>query len=380
MIYLDNSSTAFPRAKDLGSIMKDCIENFSFNTNRTNSVQSYVLEEKIYDVRCKVGNFFNYNVESNVIFTNNITTALNIAINGILEEGDHVLISPFEHNAVLRTLTKLSLKSITYDIIPADINGKIMYDEINNLINDKTKAVICNHVSNVFGIVSDINFLGKFCRKNDLIFIVDSAQSAGILEIDMLDDNIDILCFTGHKALLGPQGIGGLIINDRIRHFVKPYLYGGTGSFSDSYDMPDVYPDKFEAGTLNIPGIIGLGHAIEYISKIGVANINNHEKKLKKEFVNRLKGNDNINIYDNFDGTGIVSISSYKMDNAALADILSNEHNIITRCGLHCSPLAHKTMGTFPKGTIRFSFGYFNTFDEVNLVADVINNKINFRK
>ena len=374
MIYLDNSSTAYPRAENLGNIIKDCIDNYSFNVGRTNSVESYSLEEKIYDIRSEVANFFHYNDESSVIFTTNVTMSLNMAINGVLAENDHVIISPYEHNAVLRPLTNLvKTKNISYDIMPYTEDGNIIYEKIQTLINNDTKAIICNHVSNVFGNINDIEKIGKICRQNNLILIVDTAQSAGIIDIDINKNFIDILCFTGHKGLLGPQGIGGIIISHKVKELINPYIFGGTGSFSDLYDMPTVFPDRLEAGTLNIPGIIGLDHSIQYIQKLGIENIYKHEVKLKNYFIEKLKNNHNIKVYDNGSGIGIVSVSLKNMDNAVLTDILSNEYGIITRCGLHCAPLAHKTIGTFPQGTIRFSFGYFNTLDEVGYVTEVIN-------
>ena len=370
MIYLDNSSTSFPKAPNVGKKMAEFIENYAVNINRGSYKIAFDLEEKIFDCRNKLSRLFSCSDTKNIIFTNNITTSLNFIIKGLLKTGDHVLISSMEHNAIMRPLQQLSEQGISFSKIPCNKYGFLKLSEIKNLIQSNTKAIICTHVSNVSGNIMPLTEIGKICREYNIDFVVDTAQSAGILPINMALMNISALCFTGHKGLLGPQGIGGFAITDAFASKISPLISGGTGSFSDSEDVPNILPDRFEAGTLNLPGIIGLNTALDFLEKTGIENIHKYEMKLCSHFLEGIKKIDGISILGSVNirkRTAVVSITTKLKDLAILAFELENDYGIQVRTGLHCSPNAHKTLGSFPNGSIRFSFSYFNTIEEIDI-------------
>ena len=298
-----------------------------------------------------------------------------MVIKGLLKSGDHVLISSMEHNAVMRPLTQLLDKGITFDIIPCDVTGSIEIDAINSLIRPNTVAIITNHASNVCGTIQPIESIGAICKAQNLHFIVDAAQTAGVIPIDVKAYHIDALCFTGHKGLLGPQGIGGIILTKEMAQTLIPLIAGGTGSFSHLETMPIHMPDAFESGTLNLPGIIGLNEGLSYIESQGMENIHNHELALTQAFLKGLQSIDGINIVgkqDIQDRTAVVSITIYSMDLASIAYELESNYHIMTRVGLHCAPRAHQTLGTYPEGTVRFSFGYANTLEDVEAALSAL--------
>lgn len=379
-IYLDNGATSFPKPKEVIDSMTNYISNIGGNINRSSSSLSLSAENIVYETREKLCSLFNFDKPENLVFTGNITTSLNVILKGYLKPGDHVIVSSMEHNAVMRPLNSLSQSmGITYSRVQCNAMGELNPKDILPLIKPNTKAVVMTHGSNVCGTVLPYLEIGEICRNNNLTFIADTAQTAGCIPIDMKAMNIGILCFTGHKSLLGPQGTGGFVIDDRYVDLVSPLIEGGTGSLSEHEIQPEYMPDKYEGGTLNIPGIFGLNGALKYIFERGIENIRNHELELSQNFINGIMNMDNLMVAGNVrskERTGVVSINFKDMDNGEVAYMLSKNYGISTRCGLHCAPSAHKTLGTFPDGTVRFSFGAFNTQKEVEYTLAAINNII----
>lgn len=367
-IYLDNASTSFPKAPTVATAMSDYITNRGININRGSYALAYDVEDIIYTTRQRLHTLFNGHDPSHVIFTQNVTMSLNMVIKGLLKAGDHVLISSMEHNAVMRPLTQLLDKGITFDTIPCDSTGSIQMESIEPLIRPNTVALIINHASNVCGTIQPLESISSICKAHNLQFIVDAAQTAGVIPIDVKACHIDALCFTGHKGLLGPQGIGGIILTKEMAQTLTPLIAGGTGSFSHLETMPTHMPDAFEAGTLNLPGIMGLNEGLSYIESQGMENIHNHELGLTQSFLEGLQSIDGINIVgkQNIQArTAVVSITIDGIDPANIAYELESTYHIMTRVGLHCAPRAHQTLGTYPEGTVRFSFGYANTHKDV---------------
>lgn len=375
-IYLDNASTTFPKAPNVANAMSDYLTNYGININRGSYALAYDVEDIIYTTRQRLNTLFNGHDPSHVTFTQNVTMSLNMVIKGLLKAGDHILVSSMEHNAVMRPLTQQLDKGITFDIIPCDVTGSIQLESIETLIRPNTVAMIINHASNVCGTVQPIESIGAICKAHNLHFILDAAQTAGVIPIDVKACHINALCFTGHKGLLGPQGIGGIILTKEIAQILTPLIAGGTGSFSHLETMPTHMPDAFEAGTLNLPGIIGLNEGLSYIESVGMKNIHNHELTLTKTFLEGLRSITGINIIgkqDIQDRTAVVSITIDGMDPASIAYELESTYHIMTRVGLHCAPRAHQTLGTYPEGTVRFSFGYTNTHENVEVTLSALN-------
>ena len=367
-IYLDNASTSFPKAPTVATAMSDYITNRGININRGSYALAYDVEDIIYTTRQRLNTLFNGHDPSHVIFTQNVTMSLNMVIKGLLKAGDHVLVSSMEHNAVMRPLTQLLDKGIAFDTIPCDPTGSIQMESIEPLIRPNTVALIINHASNVCGTIQPLESIGPICKAHNLQFIVDAAQTAGVIPIDVKACHIDALCFTGHKGLLGPQGIGGIILTKEMAQTLTPLIAGGTGSFSHLETLPTHMPDAFESGTLNLPGIIGLNEGLAYIESQGMENIHNHELVLTQSFLEGLQSIDGINIVGKQniqDRTAVVSITIDGMDPASITYELESTYHIMTRVGLHCAPRAHQTLGTYPEGTVRFSFGYANTHEDV---------------
>ena len=375
-IYLDNASTTFPKAPTVASAMSDYITNRGININRGSYALAYDVEDIIYTTRQRLNSLFNGHDPSHVFFTQNVTMSLNMVIKGLFKAGDHVLISSMEHNAVMRPLTQLLNEDITFDTIPCDTTGSIKLDAIESLIRPNTVAIIINHASNVCGTIQPLESIGPICKTHNLQFIVDAAQTAGVIPIDVKACHIDALCFTGHKGLLGPQGIGGIILTKEMAQNLTPLIAGGTGSFSHLETLPTHMPDAFESGTLNLPGIIGLNEGLAYIESQGMENIHNHELVLTQSFLEGLQSIDGINIVGKQniqDRTAVVSITIDGMDPANIAYELESTYHIMTRVGLHCAPRAHQTLGTYPEGTVRFSFGYTNTHKDVESALSALN-------
>lgn len=368
-IYMDNACTSFPKPPSVAAAVGDFIANCGVNINRGSYGPAYEMENVVYQTRLALSRLFGYSDCKNVIFTANITTSLNMVLKGLLRPGDHVLVSSMEHNAVMRPLVQLTGDGVSFDRIPCTKQGELCLKEAEALVRPNTKAVIMTHASNVCGTVMPLTEVGDFCRRHGLTFIVDSAQTAGVLPIHMEDMHIDAFCFTGHKGMLGPQGIGGFIVTDELAARIQPLISGGTGSLSHSEDVPDFLPDKFEAGTMNLPGIIGLHASLNYLSEVGIKNIYAKEMELTSRFLDGLREIPDLTIVGKKDlaqRVAVVSVYSGSKDNAQVAFELENQYGILTRVGLHCAPVAHKTLNTFPMGTIRFSFSHYNTGEDVD--------------
>ncbi|MEG1361685.1 MAG: aminotransferase class V-fold PLP-dependent enzyme [Lachnospiraceae bacterium] len=367
-IYLDNASTSFPKPPQVPEAMISYMNSFGCNINRGGYEKAYETESAVFRTREKLCRLFDFDNSKNVIFSANITYALNMILKGYLKPGDHCLVSAMEHNALMRPLTQLEKIGISYDLIPCEQDGSFNLSKLEPLIKKNTRAVIMTGASNVCGTMMPLTEVGKICQEKGLAFIVDSAQIAGVHPISMKKMGIDVLCFTGHKGLLGPQGIGGFLITDEMAAQTDALISGGTGSFSDSLKTPDILPDKYEAGTMNLPGIIGLGAGLDFLEETGLAAINSHEMELTELFlagIHKIAGYRILGIDGIKNRTAVVSLQSDFMDEATLAFLLDSKYGIMTRVGLHCAPNAHKTLGSYPRGSIRFSFGYFTTKDEI---------------
>lgn len=368
-IYLDNASTTFPKPECVPDAMADFIRNRGVNINRGTYAPAYAAEEAIFETREQLCRLFHFEDCKNVIFTPNVTTSLNMVIKGLLLPGDHVLVSSMEHNAVMRPLTQLQKQQVSFDRIPCTSCGELLLNTMEDLLTPVTKAVILTHASNVCGTLMPLKQVGDFCRKHQLFFIVDAAQTAGVFPIDMKEMHIDALCFTGHKGLLGPQGIGGMIVEDALAARLTPLISGGTGSISHLEEIPAFLPDRLEPGTPNLPGIIGLHASLSFIEETGIDAIRSHELALTEEFLDKLSSLSHIRLVgkNTIQGrTGVISIQTKSRDCAQAANLLAESFGILTRVGLHCAPGAHKTLGTYPQGTIRFSVGYFNTSQDID--------------
>ena len=381
MIYLDNGATTFPKPKVVTDKIMECSLGYAGNPGRSGHKLAMKMDLEIYETREKICKLINGTEVLNVIFTFNATDSLNLAIKGVLEEGDHVITTSMEHNSVLRPLNKLRKDGkIELSIVYADDKGYIDPQKIFEALTPNTKMIVTTHMSNVFGTIVDIKAIGDFCKENNILYLVDASQSIGVLDIDVQEMNIDLLAFPGHKALFGPMGTGALYIKEGI--IVKPLKEGGTGSYSHSIDQPELYPDSLESGTPNGVGIIALGKGIDFINEVGLENIRNHEMSLKNHFIELLKDNEDVILYGTLDDRqgAVVSLNVKNMDSSEISYILSDEFDIYTRPGFHCAPLAHKTMGTEELGAIRFSFGYYNTLEEIDKTVEALLNIIERNK
>lgn len=384
-IYLDNASTTFPKPQAVADAVYQYITHTGTNISRGTCATT--TEDLVFATREQLCRFFGGEDSKNVVFTKNITESLNIIIKGLLHSGDHVLVSAMEHNAVMRPLRQIGAEltfvnapadAITFSRIPCDEEGTLRLDALTQLVRPNTKAIIITHASNVCGTVQPLAQVGSFCHEHGLRFIVDSAQTAGVLPINMQAMHIDALAFTGHKGLLAPQGIGGFVLRESIIDAIAPLIVGGTGSLSHTEHTPHFMPDKFEAGTLNLPGIAGLHASLSWLQQQGIDKISMHELTLTQQFLDGLQqlGAQNllriIGKKNCSERVGVVSIITDIMDIAELAFILADKYGIATRVGLHCAPNAHKTLGTYPTGTLRFSFGWHNTTEEVNVALQAL--------
>ena len=374
-VYLDNASTSFPKPKVVADSIYDYITNIGGNTNRGNYSNSLEGNRILLSTRKLIADFFNFNSIENVIFTNNITMSLNILIKGILNKGDHVISSTMEHNSVLRPLNYcVKNKGVDLSLIQANNLGFIDVSSLESLIKPNTKAVILSHASNVTGSIQNLIDVGNICKKHNLFFIIDTAQSAGTVNVDMKVLNANAIAFTGHKSLYGPQGIGGFIIDDKLNNICKPLLSGGTGSLSHSLSQPDFLPDKFECGTLNMLGIVGLNKAISFINNTGRETIKEKILFLRNKLYDGLSNIDGIKVFGSKNNsTTCISFTYRNIDPSEVSFYLS-ENGIKTRAGLHCAPLAHKSIGSYPAGTSRLSLSYFNTIEEIDYTLSIINN------
>lgn len=372
-IYLDQASTSFPKAPGVAQAMMDYLTMNGVNVNRGCYSSAYSAEEVIYETRQLLAELFHFSKCKNVIFTPNVTTSLNFILKGFLKPGDHILVSAMEHNAVMRPVVQLASSGISFYRIPCRTDGSMILEKVEELIRPETKAIVTLHASNVCGTRMPLDALGEICQRHQLYFVVDSAQTAGIVPINMDKMHIDALAFTGHKGLRGPQGTGGFLVSQELAEQMEPLISGGTGSVSHTEEIPDFMPDRFESGTPNLPGIYGLHEALLYLKTHSLQAINEKELSLTGYFLEQLQALDDtgrhiriIGKKDLTDRNAVVSIQTPEIDMSQVAWQLDNEYGVMTRVGLHCAPNAHKTLGTYPAGTIRFSFGPENTKNELD--------------
>ena len=374
-IYFDNASTSFPKADGVAEAVYRFIKDCGCNINRGGYDEAYQAEEIVLRTRQQLTELFHGPDCRNVVFTRNITESLNVLLKGFLKAGDHVLVSAMEHNAVMRPLTQLTEQGVSFDRIPCGADGTLEVSAMNGLLRKNTRAVVMLHASNVCGTLMPIETVGAFCHAHGLRFILDTAQTAGVFPIDMEAMHIDALAFTGHKGLLGPQGIGGFLLQPDMVPLVQPLIAGGTGSISHEEQMPSFMPDRFEAGTMNLPGIMGLHAALCWLERETIDAVRSHELELTERFLSGALDIPCLRVVGRRDisgRAGVVSVVPENADPALVADALGREYGIMVRVGLHCAPNAHKTLGTFPTGTIRFSFGRWNTPQQVDTALSAL--------
>ena len=365
MIYFDNAATTLHKPHEVIEAVVHAMTTAG-NASRGTHTGSLAASRTVYETRKKIADFFHCSRADHVIFTSNSTEALNIAICGTLGKGDHIISTDLEHNSVLRPLYHLEEQGASLTFLSANKKGCIDYDDFKRSIKPNTKAIVCTHASNLTGNVLDIERIGRIAKAHNLLFIVDASQSAGCIEINMETMNIDILCFTGHKGLLGPQGTGGLCIHESVE--IRPFKHGGSGIHSYEKGQPQAYPARLEAGTLNSHGIAGLCAAINYINTITIPVIAKKEQELLWHFYKGICNIPEIHIYGDFDTkerAAILSLNIEGYDSGTVSDLLSQEYDIATRPGAHCAPRMHQALGTTETGAVRFSFSSFNTMEEV---------------
>lgn len=372
MIYLDNAATSRPKPPGVAAAVAAAMEEFG-NCGRGAHEEALSSARAVYETRRQLADFFGCPRPDHVAFTANVTEALNIALFGLLETGDHVISTDLEHNSVLRPLYCLRKRGVAVDFIPADSCGRINYEDFERLLRPNTKAVVCTHASNVTGDLVDIDWVGDFCRAHGLRFVLDTAQTAGSIPIHMESQHIDIACFTGHKGLMGPQGTGGLCIREGVE--LKPLLTGGTGVQSFLEHQPEAYPTRLEAGTLNSHGIAGLSAAMRFLEATGLDTVRTQETALARRFYEAVRNISGVTVYGNFntwDRTAIVSLNIGDLDAAEVSDELAERFQIATRPGAHCAPRIHRALGTETQGIVRFSWSYFNTAAETDAAAEAV--------
>ena len=372
MIYFDNAATTM-RKPDC--VVEAVTQAMCTLGNSGRGVHSGALSASriIYDTRSALAQLFGAESPERIAFTANSTEALNMAIKGVLNPGDHVITTALEHNSVLRPLYELEDQGLELTILAADSLGDIRYEDFETEIRANTKAIVTTHGSNLTGNLLDVGRIGAIAKRYGLTYIVDASQTAGVFEIDVKKMNIDILCFTGHKGLLGPQGTGGIYVREGLE--VRSLLSGGSGVQTYLRHHPPQMPTALEAGTLNGHGIAGLGAAVRYIQETGMDTIRTKEQELMWEFYSRVKEIPGITVYGDFstqERCAIVALNVRDYDSGEVSDVLSNEYGIATRPGAHCAPLMHQSLGTVKQGAVRFSFSHYNTKEEVNIAVSAL--------
>lgn len=371
-IYFDNAATTIMKPPSVAEAVYHAIQTMG-NGGRGTHLPSLHTGRIVYETREALATLFSAKSPKQIVFTSNATESLNLAIKGLLHSGDHVITTELEHNSVLRPLYEMEKKGVELTIIESDMAGNINYQHIEDNIKSNTKMIICTHCSNVTGNLIDIEKIGQICKKYNLIFVVDAAQTAGVFPIDVEKQNIDVLCFTGHKGLLGPQGIGGLYVKEGTP--ISPLKTGGSGFSTFSKKHPTIMPEYLEAGTLNGHGIAGLQAGVSYILGYGVEKIREKEKRLTEYFLQGIKDIPRIKIYGDFSSKergAILSLNIGEYDSNEVCDELAQSFHICTRGGGHCAPLLHSRLGTKEQGVVRFSFSHFNTEEEINKAIEAI--------
>ena len=366
-IYLDNSATTFPKPESVAAAVENYIRNIGANPGRGAYGASLEAGRTALKLRMAACRLFNFDRPDHVVITPGATAGLNMVIKGLLKPGDHVIVTPMQHNSVMRPIRQLEKQGVAVDLLPFNDSSAL-----HGLIKKETKLVVACHGSNVSGSLEDIEAIGKICKEKNIFFLVDAAQTAGHYPIDFKACNMSALAMPGHKGLMGPQGIGLLLVDPKLAEQLDPLICGGTGSASDLEEMPAFMPDKFEAGTLNVPGIFGLEASLRFIEEKGIKAIHAHTIELEERFRAGIAGISGVTaVGENF-GCGVISLDFEGQDNASLSAALEQDYGILTRCGLHCAPSAHKILNTFPRGTVRFSLSYINTQEDVDAAVSAV--------
>lgn len=372
MIYLDNAATTMHKPKEVIDAVVEAMTSLG-NAGRGANEASLSAARIIYDAREKLCRFFNGEDPRQIVFTSNSTESLNIAVKGLLEPGDHVITTMLEHNSVLRPLYEMEKKGVALTIIKADKKGRFSLEEMEAAIRPETKMIVCTNGSNLTGNYVDIGKVGEMAHRHDVLFVVDASQTAGVFPIDVRNMRVDVLCFTGHKGLLGPQGTGGMYVREGLA--IRPLKSGGSGVQTYSKTHPREMPTALEAGTLNGHGIAGLRAGVEYIEKTGLDNIRAREQELMWRFYEGVKEIPGVTVYGDFDSRercAIVSLNIGDYDSSEVSDALLTEYGISTRPGGHCAPLMHEALGTVEQGAVRFSFAHSNTEEEVDIAINAV--------
>ena len=372
MIYFENAATTLQKPNEVIEAVQKALITLG-NAGRGAHAPTLQAARTVYDTRVKLAKLFNIANPAQIAFTCNATEALNIAIQGLFKAGDHVLSSEAEHNSVLRPLYLQESAGVEVSFLPLDACGRIDYDLLESKVQANTKAIVINHASNVTGNVNDLQMLSAIAKRHNLFLVVDASQTAGTLPIDVQAMGIDVLCFTGHKGLLGPQGTGGIYVGENVK--LPSFKVGGSGVHSFDKVHPQMMPTLLEAGTLNGHGIAGLTAAVSFLLETGVDKVHVHEMKLLRHFVEGIKNLPKVKLYGDFDSAGrvaLVSLNIGEMDAGLVSDILWEDYGICVRAGAHCAPLVHQHFGTEKQGMVRFSFGYFNTLEEVDVAIKAI--------
>ena len=368
-IYFDHAATSWPKPPCVADSMCRCMEQAGANPGRSGHAMSVDAARIIFEARETIADFFGLSDSSHVAFTLNATHALNIAILGLIQEGSHIITTSMEHNSVMRPLSWAQDHcGVQISCVPADGDGQLDLDEFEQLFRDDTSLVVAVHGSNVDGAINPVSQMGQLCRDRDVPFLVDACQTAGCVPIAMEEDCIDLLAFTGHKSMLGPQGVGGLCANV----FPRPLYHGGSGSRSEHLWHPEFMPDRLEAGTPNTVAIAGLLAGVDWINDTGINDIWRRKEQLTRRLQEGLSQIPGIDVYCASDQLAVVSFVPEDFDPGTLCRVLDTDYGIATRAGLHCAPSAHRTLGTFPRGTVRMSLGYSNTFEEIDTVVNAV--------
>ncbi len=380
-VYLDQAATSWPKPPEVLQAVEHFFTDVGCNVNRGGYAAAYGAAEVVLETRERICSLFGFGEESSqVIFTSGVTAALNQLLKGLLRPGDHLLVSAMEHNAVMRPLAQLAEQGISFDRIPANCEGGMpehrLEAALESLLRPNTRMLVTTHASNVCGTLMPLKRLGRFCRSHGLWFVVDAAQTGGVEPIDMKAMEIDALAFAGHKGLLGPQGVGGFLIRRELADRMEPLIAGGTGSFSHLEQMPEQLPDKFEAGTMNLPGVFGLHAALGWLERIGIDTVQNREQQLLERLLEQLEGVEGLRVLgprSPFQRTAVAALDFPGRDNGEVAFRL-DQAGIMVRCGLHCAPNAHRVLGSYPQGAVRLSTGWYNTPEEMDYTAHVLRN------
>lgn len=383
LVYLDNSATSWPKPKEVLESIRKAIEQYGANPGRSGHKLAIEAARIIYETREALAELFGLEDPERVILTKNVTEALNLVLYGFLKPGDHVITSSMEHNSVMRPLRDLEKKGVEVTQIRASEKGEIDPQDVLKSIRKNTKLIVLVHLSNVTGTIMPVEEVLKIGKDHGIPLLLDAAQSAGTIPLNLKELPVDLLAFTGHKGLFGPQGTGGLIINtEGLEEKIEPLMRGGTGSKSEEEEQPEFLPDKYESGTPNTPGIAGLGEGVRFILKEGIERIREKKEKLTLKLIEGLKEIKGVKLYGPLDPKKQIGIVSFNLEGKSPSEVshlLDEKYNILSRPGLHCAPSAHKSIGTFPFGTVRFSVGYFNTEEEIEYairaVRDLVGSK-----